>query len=121
MKNEPAVSAAGQDASTASSALSPGVRTAGVRPCPSCGATVSVHATVCPECGESLDARSRRIRCRRCHQNASAELVVCPHCGRELQPAASRWLTVGLPVFAVLLLAGLLLLRAGGSCELVAA
>ena len=90
-----------------------GTRTAGVRPCPSCSTLVNVHATVCPNCGEQIAAKEKMIRCRRCRHRASSNLVVCPHCGRDLQPAASRWLTWGLPLLAVLLLFGFLVVRAG--------
>jgi LysM repeat protein/predicted RNA-binding Zn-ribbon protein involved in translation (DUF1610 family) len=90
-----------------------GMRTAGVRPCPSCSTLVNVHATVCPNCGEQIATKEKMIRCRRCRHRASSNLVVCPHCGRELQPAASRWLTWGLPLLAVLLLCGFLVVRAG--------
>jgi LysM repeat protein/predicted RNA-binding Zn-ribbon protein involved in translation (DUF1610 family) len=90
-----------------------GMRTAGVRPCPSCSTLVNVHATVCPNCGEQIAAKEKMIRCRRCRHRASSNLVVCPHCGRELQPASSRWLTWGLPLLALLLLCGVLVVRAG--------
>lgn len=83
-----------------------GVRTAGVRPCPSCGAGVNVNATVCAACGERMPTLNRTIRCRRCRGRANASLVICPHCGRNLQPARPRWLIWGAPL-ALLLLVGL--------------
>lgn len=92
-----------------------GMRTASVRPCPSCSALVNVHATICPNCGEQIATKEKTIRCRRCRHRASSNLVVCPHCGRDLQPATSRWLTWGLPLLAVLLLSGVVILRAGRS------
>ena len=90
-----------------------GMRTAGVRPCPGCSTLVSVHATVCPNCGEQIAAKEKMVRCRRCRHRASSNLVLCPHCGRELQPAPSRWLTWGLPLLLLLLLGGFLVLRGG--------
>ena len=90
-----------------------GMRTAGVRPCPSCSTLVNVHATVCPNCGEQIAAKEKIVRCRRCRHRASSNLVLCPHCGRELQPAPSRWLTWGLPLLVILLLCGFLVLRGG--------
>ena len=90
-----------------------GLRTAGVRPCPSCSTLVNVHATVCPNCGEQIAAKEKIVRCRRCRHRASSNLVLCPHCGRELQPAPSRWLTWGLPLLILLLLCGFLVLRGG--------
>ena len=90
-----------------------GLRTAGVRPCPSCSTLVNVHATVCPNCGEQIATKEKTIRCRRCRHRASSNLVVCPHCGRDLQPATSRWLTWGLPLLAVFFLSGALVFRAG--------
>ena len=90
-----------------------GMRTAGVRPCPGCSTLVSVHATVCPNCGEQIAAKEKMVRCRRCRHRASSNLVLCPHCGRELQPAPSRWLTWGLPLLVLLMLFGFLVLRGG--------
>ncbi len=92
-----------------------GVRTAGVRPCPSCDAWVNVHATICPNCGENVAAKEKSVRCRRCRHRASSNLVLCPHCGRELQPALSRWITWGLPLLLMLLLGGAVLVRAARS------
>lgn len=88
-----------------------GVRTAGVRPCPSCHTQVSVHATVCPNCGENVAVKEKTVRCRRCRQRASSNLVVCPHCGRDLYPATTRWLTWGMPLLALVLVLALLLGR----------
>lgn len=74
-----------------------GLRSLGARQCPNCGAYASDHTSVCPECGESLQRRAKKIRCLRCGQPASSELTICPHCGRELRPAPPRLLTWGAP------------------------
>lgn len=91
------------------------LRSATTRPCPSCSTPVSVNASICPACGESLPSRNKRIRCRRCGGSASAALVVCPHCGRELQAAPPRLLTWGAPVVLILLFAAVLLTQLGSA------
>lgn len=77
--------------------------------CPNCGAINRGHASICPECGESLRMKPRHIRCRYCAKRASSVLVICPHCGRELEEAPARW---GLWVIPLIVLALLLLLIA---------
>ncbi|HRA68831.1 MAG TPA: LysM peptidoglycan-binding domain-containing protein, partial [Caldilinea sp.] len=91
------------------------LRSVTTRPCPSCSTPVSVNASTCSACGESLPARDKRIRCRRCGGSASAALVVCPHCGRELQAAPPRLLTWGAPVVLILLFAAALLTQLGNA------
>lgn len=77
--------------------------------CPNCGAINRGHASICPECGESLRMKPRHIRCRYCAKRASSVLVICPHCGRELEEAPARW---GLWVIPLIVLALVLLLIA---------
>lgn len=103
----------GQPPLTRPSASPPG-QTAPARPaaptmvrCPACASQVVAGTPVCPVCGEDLEEKPRRIRCRRCGRMASSQLTICPHCGRELTPAASRWLTWGVPILAVAVLIGL--------------
>ena len=101
----------GANSPVSGGAVAPGVRSIGVRPCPTCGASVNVNATVCPSCGDPLPSQTKKIRCRRCHKSASSSLVVCPHCGRELRAAPSRLLTWGVPVLVAVLLMGVLATR----------
>lgn len=91
--------------------LGAGLRSLGARQCPNCGAHTSDHTSVCPECGESLQRRARKIRCLRCGQSASSELTLCPHCGRELRPAPPRLLTLGAPAALVALFLLVMILR----------
>lgn len=81
-----------------------GLHSLGARQCPACGAYAPAHTSVCPECGESLQHRSKKIRCLRCGGQASSELTLCPHCGRELRPAPPRLLTWGVPAALALLM-----------------
>lgn len=97
-------SSAAPPASSPGSPLPAGVRTMGMRACPSCGASVNVNATVCAACGERMPVQNRTIRCRRCRGRANASLVVCPHCGRELHPARPLWLIAGAPLALIMLL-----------------
>ena len=113
MSNEP-LKTAGLRPQTEGASLAPTVRSAGVRPCPSCGAAVNVNATVCPTCGEQLPSRTKKIRCRRCHKTASSSLVICPHCGRELHAAPSRLFTWGIPALVVVLFLAVLAGRFNG-------
>lgn len=91
------------------------LRSAATRPCPSCSAQVSVNASLCPACGESLPARNKRIRCRRCGGSAPSALVVCPHCGRDLHAAPPRFLTWGAPLLLVAFFGAALLMQPGGA------
>lgn len=89
----------------------PNAQTAGLGRCPHCGAPLSPGTSVCPECGEFLRAKAKRIRCRRCGQRASSSLLICPHCGRDLIAAPSRLLTWGAPALLVALFLALLVSR----------
>lgn len=79
--------------------------------CPNCGAINRGHASICPECGENLRTKPRKIRCRQCGKSASSVLVICPHCGRELEAAPTRLLVWGLPLLLALTLVFLLISR----------
>ena len=89
------------DYSSPSAAGRPGARALGGRRCPHCGGLASVHASVCPACGENLKARTGMIRCRYCGERSPAELALCPHCGRELASAPPPVLTWGIPALLV--------------------
>jgi LysM repeat protein len=89
----------------------PTVRSAGLGRCPNCGAAILPGTSICPECGEFLRAKSKKIRCRRCGHNTSSILVICPHCGRDLMPAPSRLIVWGAPGLLVILFFGVLLGR----------
>lgn len=91
------------------------LRSAVTRPCPTCSTPISVNASICPACGDSLPSSNKQIRCRRCGGKASAALVVCPHCGRELQAAPPRLLTWGAPLLLVALFGAVLLTQLGGA------
>ncbi|RIK44704.1 MAG: hypothetical protein DCC55_01695 [Chloroflexi bacterium] len=78
-------------------------RQAALHRCPNCGAINRSHASICPECGESLRTKPRQIRCRQCGKRTSSVLVICPHCGRELVEAPARWALWGIPALLVLL------------------
>ena len=99
---------------TGSAAASRG-RSAGARTCPNCGARTAAHASVCPECGESLKDRGGRIRCRHCGERSAAELTLCPHCGRELAAAPSRLVTWGIPAALVALFLVLIVRQVDGN------
>ena len=107
MSDDPRLSASGQP--------SVELRSAVTRSCPTCNTPVSVNASICPACGDSLPSSSKQIRCRRCGDKASAALVVCPHCGRELQAAPPRLLTWGAPLVLVALFGAVLLSQLGGA------
>lgn len=89
------------------------LRAAATRLCPTCNASVSIHATICPVCGDGLPSRNQQIRCRRCGKKASSALVVCPHCGRELHPAPPRLFTWGAPLALVALFSVALFVQMG--------
>ncbi|GIV74818.1 MULTISPECIES: LysM peptidoglycan-binding domain-containing protein [Caldilinea] len=89
------------------------LRAAATRLCPTCNASVSIHASICPVCGDGLPSRNRQIRCRRCGKKASSALVVCPHCGRELHPAPPRLFTWGAPLALVALFSVALFVQLG--------
>jgi LysM repeat protein len=81
--------------------------------CPNCGAVNRGHASICPECGENLRTKPRKLRCRHCGKRASSVLVICPNCGRELEESPVRWLVVGAPLVLAALFAVLLIGRWG--------
>lgn len=91
------------------------LRSAATRLCPTCNASVSIHASICPVCGDGLPARNKQIRCRRCGKKAASALVICPHCGRELHPAPPRLFTWGAPVALVALFGMALFLQLDGA------
>lgn len=68
---------------------------------------------MCAACGERLETKPRKVRCRQCGGSATSQLVICPHCGRELRAAAPRALSWGLPLLAALLLLALLVSQWG--------
>ncbi len=103
------------DYSSPSAAGRPGARALGGRRCPHCGGLASVHASVCPACGENLKARTGMIRCRYCGERSPAELALCPHCGRELASAPPPVLTWGIPALLVVLFVAALASQLDGS------
>ena len=99
----------------AADTASPRGRSAGARSCPNCGSGTPTHASVCPECGESLKDRGGRIRCRYCGERSAVELTLCPHCGRELTSAPSRLITWGIPAALVVLFMVFIVRQADGT------
>lgn len=91
------------------------LRSAATRLCPTCNSSVSIHASVCPVCGDGLPSRNKQIRCRRCGKKASSALVICPYCGRELHPAPPRLLTLGAPLALVALFGAAFLVQLGSA------
>ncbi|MEJ5249006.1 MAG: LysM peptidoglycan-binding domain-containing protein [Caldilinea sp.] len=91
------------------------LRSAATRLCPTCNSSVSIHASVCPVCGDALPSRTKQVRCRRCGKKASSALVICPHCGRELHPAPPRLLTWGAPLALVALFGAAFLVQLGSA------